>query len=508
MALHFHDTRRAALANILVGLERGVRIYDASAGGLGGCPYAPGATGNVATEDVVYLMESFGLKNRHRSQPPLRGFRFHPQKNRPSPSAPTETRRQGVLETLRKWGRCGASAKSLKSLASLVSKIDLTMFSSRLKYTYMIIARNIFKGVKEDIEEKIVMIGGPRQVGKTTFAQGFIALPEQYLNWDVLDDRAKIKAHQIDPELEIVVLDEIHKYPRWRGLIKGCYDKYKESLKIIVTGSAQLDHFRKGGDSLFGRFFYYRLHPLSYNEVPSSIENTLERLLTFGGFPEPFLKSSPVFHKRWQRERLSRVVYQDIRDMSQFKEIGLLELLLEVLPERVASPLSLKNLGEDLQVSPITVGRWIEILERVYYCFRIIPFGSPKIRAVKKTSKLYLWDWSEVPTLGARFENLVAAQLLKFCHFQEDTQGERMELRYLKDIDNREIDFVVLKNKKPLFAVECKTGEEKISKHIRYFQKRTSIPHYYQVHLNKKIYADQNVDVLPFSAFCRKLKMP
>lgn len=372
----------------------------------------------------------------------------------------------------------------------------------------MKITRNLSKSVKSDLKEKIVMIGGPRQVGKTTFAQTFISNQNQYLNWDFLEDREKIKKHRIDPNLKIVVLDEIHKYPRWRTLIKGFYDKYKREMKILITGSAKLDHFRKGGDSLFGRFFYYRLHPLSLNEVPHTIKNPMEKLLKFGGFPEPFLKKSKTFHRRWQKERLSRVIYQDIRDLSNLREIGLIELLVDALPERVASQLSVKSLGEDLQVSPNTISQWLEILERIYYCYRISPFGSSKIRAVKKAQKLYLWDWSEVSSEGKRFENLVASQLLKFCHFTEDVCGHKMELQYLKDIDNREVDFVVLKDKKPLFAVECKKGSKEISKNIYYFKKRTRISQFYQVHLQEDIYKDQNIEVLPFKNFCKKLNMP
>jgi len=62
LAMHFHDTYGQALANLYAGLEEGVRVIDAAAGGLGGCPYAPGATGNVATEDVVYMLEGMGVK--------------------------------------------------------------------------------------------------------------------------------------------------------------------------------------------------------------------------------------------------------------------------------------------------------------------------------------------------------------------------------------------------------------------------------------------------------------
>ncbi len=365
------------------------------------------------------------------------------------------------------------------------------------------------KAIKQDLKNKMVFIGGPRQVGKTHLALTFIKNDQQYLSWDDLSDRQIIKKHQINPDLKTVVLDEIHKYYRWRTLVKGLYDKYKNFLSIIVTGSAKLDHFRKGGDSLVGRYHYYRLHPFSLAEVDAKFQaSTVTRLLQFSGFPEPYINQNEQTWRRWQRERVSRVVYQDVSDLGTVKELSQIELLVDMLPSRVGSTLSIKSLREDLEVSPNSVSRWIEILESVYYCYRILPYGTSKIRAIKKANKLYLWDWSEIENSGIRFENLVASQLLKYCHYLEDTQGHKMELRFIRDVDLREIDFVVLKNKKPLFAVECKTGEKDISKNLYYFRDRTNIPQFYQVHLGKNDYTDGNIRVLPFALFCEIEKMP
>lgn len=369
--------------------------------------------------------------------------------------------------------------------------------------------RYIRNHIERDLKKKMVFIGGPRQVGKTYLSKTFIKKSNQYLNWDDLSDRAIIRKHQIDTNLKIVILDEIHKYSRWRTLIKGLFDKYHEILSIIVTGSARLDLFRKGGDSLFGRYHYYRLHPLTLAEADTKLsKQTTQELLKFGGFPEPFSLKNENEMRRWKRERLHRVVYQDVSDLGTIKELSLIELLVDMLPSKVGSPLSIKSLQEDLEVSPNTVSRWIEILESVYYCYRILPYGPPKIRAVKKANKLYLWDWSEVEISGPRFENFVAGHLLKFCHFIEDTEGHKMELRYIRDVDLREIDFVVLKNKKPLFAVECKTGESNIANSLYYYRDRTTIPQFYQVHLGKSDYSDKNIRVLPFEKFCEIEKIP
>ena len=354
------------------------------------------------------------------------------------------------------------------------------------------------------------MLGGPRQVGKTTLAKTFIAKPEQYLTWDDLADRRRIRAHDIDTSLPLVVLDEVHKYKRWRMLLKGLFDKFHAHTKLFVTGSARLDLLRKGGDSLFGRFFYYRLHPLSVNEVLQNLPraNPLQRLLDYSGFPEPFIKQDATFLKRWQRERLSRVVNQDVSDLSMIKDLSLMESLVDLLPSRVGSLLSVKSLQEDLEVSPSTVQHWLTILEQIYYCYRIYPFGPKKIRAVKKAAKLYLWDWSEIADPGARWENLVASHLLKYCHYREDTEGVKMDLRYLRDIDGREVDFVLLKDRTPIFAVECKTGERSLSKSLFYYRERTQIPVFYQVHQGSRSTADGSIEMLPFVEFCKREHIP
>jgi len=348
-----------------------------------------------------------------------------------------------------------------------------------------IINRYIKKSVTHDLKSRMVFVGGPRQVGKTTFALTF--LPGQnishpgYLNWDDVSNRSSLLKGEFPSNQKMIILDEIHKFARWRNLVKGFYDKNKENISFIITGSARLDYYSKGGDSLQGRYHYYRLHPFSPRELSANPDkHELDLLLKFGGFPEPLLKAEEKFWRRWQKERLQRVIYDDIRDLETIKEISLLELLAGELPNRIGSPLSVKNLKELLQVAHETIDRWLKIFERMYYCFRIPPFGPSKVRAVKKEQKLYLWDWSLIDDTGARFENFIASQLLKYCQFTEDSEGYRMELRFLRDTDKREIDFVVLKENKPLFAVECKTGDKDVSPAIYYFKARTKIPIFYQ----------------------------
>lgn len=373
------------------------------------------------------------------------------------------------------------------------------------------IKRYLHQQIKQDLGAKMVFLGGPRQVGKTYLSKEFIKSENQYLNWDRLADKKLILDDKINVKLGLIILDEVHKYKMWRSLLKGYYDKYRPHLNFIVTGSARLDHFRKGGDSLLGRYHYLRLHPLSLMELSRNPDKALlESLIEFGGFPEPFLKKDKIFHQRWLLDRTSRVIQQDLRDLETVKDISLLEVLVNALPARVGSALSINSLRGDLEVSPTTVERWVQLLELVYYCYRIAPYGPPRIKAVKKAQKLYLWDWSEIEDPGARFENLVAGQLLKFCHFQEDTLGLKTELRYFKDVvTEKEVDFIVLQKNKPLFAVECKTGEKNLSSSLISNGKRLGIPKLYQVHQGNKDFGHENSGrVLPFITFCKELNMP
>lgn len=378
----------------------------------------------------------------------------------------------------------------------------------------MVTPRYLESAVTDGLKRKMVFVGGPRQVGKTTFALGFLGKDADetypaYLNWDHPSVPPRLRKAELPAGEPLLLLDEIHKYSRWRNLLKGIYDTERSRRKIIVTGSAQLDYYRKGGDSLAGRYRYFRLHPFSLRELnrrPS--RSDLEALLKFGGFPEPLFSQNEAEHRIWRRDRISRVVREDLRDLEYVREISLIEHLTDLLPSKVGSPLSVKSLREDLQIDHKTAERWLQILENLYVCFRLSPYGSPRVRAVKKERKLYLWDWSSVESDGPRFENMVASQLLKYCHWVEDTQGYSMELRYLRDTDKREVDFVVLKDRKPIFAVECKSGDKAIGPALRYFAERTPIPRFYQTHLGKSCFSTGKVTVVPFIKLCEELELP
>jgi len=352
------------------------------------------------------------------------------------------------------------------------------------------LTRYIERSVSDDLKRKMVFIGGPRQGGKTTTAKrlcqdaGF-DVRERYLNWDAAQDREKMILERFPFGPGYLVLDEIHKYSRWRQVVKGLYDKRGNELNILVTGSARLDHYRRRGDSLQGRYHFFRLLPLTYAELSLPGISTVQDLLIYGGFPEPFTLQSEKESKRWSREYRSRLVREDLRDLENVRDLGIIEHLALRLPDLVGSPLSINALREDLQVSHQSVSRWIGMLENLYMLFRIYPFGAPKIRAVKKEAKHYHLDWTVVKDMGNRFENLVACHLLKWCFFLQDTEGRDLELRYFRDVDRREVDFVIVEEGTPSHFIECKTSGKAVSASLRYLKIRFPAVQATQVMLEK-----------------------
>jgi len=351
----------------------------------------------------------------------------------------------------------------------------------------------------EDLKEKMVFIGGPRQVGKTTLCRNIVASHfgnHAYFNWDNRADRKAITSSSWPGDTDLLIFDEIHKYRKWKGLIKGEYDKLKERYKFLVTGSARLDLYRRGGDSLQGRYHYYRLHPFTLAEIEglsykSSVQRELpiaenfhqeaiEALDTYGGFPEPFMKQNKRHLRRWHNEKIDRMFREDIQDIQAIRDMGNMKLLGDILPSKVGSLLSLNSIREDIEVSFRAVSHWMDILESFYYCFRLYPYSAKKIRSLKKEPKLYLWDWSEVEDESVRFENLIASHLLKFVHFINDYEGYKTELHFLRDVDKREVDFLVTVDGKPWFAVEAKLNDKSLSPHLLYFKERLAIPYVYQ----------------------------
>lgn len=353
---------------------------------------------------------------------------------------------------------------------------------------------------------QLAMVSGARQVGKTTIVRN--ALPRaRYFNYDNTSDvptilagpRTVAEVADLANPLNVrkgIIFDEIHKFPKWKSFLKGFFDVYGNGLKIAMTGSARLNIYKRGGDSLMGRYFLYRIHPLSAAEVASpavDLEEVFQKpkkvslesinlLLRFGGFPEPFLHGTMRFYNKWKNLRLEQLFTEDLRDLSRVQDIRRIGALAELLRARVTSGVNYSSLASDLTVTADTVKSWITLLESVYYCYSVQPWFQNIANSIRKQPKIYLWDWSVIDNPGAKNENFVASHLLKSAHWWTDNGLGASDLFYLRDKQQREVDFLVTRDRKPFLLVECKSsGAAPVSQSLGYFQQVLHVPYAFQV---------------------------
>ncbi len=320
--------------------------------------------------------------------------------------------------------------------------------------------------IQADLRNKMVVLTGPRQVGKTTLSQQLMAaLPgSQYLNYDVPAHRAVMRAQSWRQSAPLLVLDEIHKMRDWKAWLKGVVDGRAPLQQILVTGSARMDTFRQSGDSLAGRYYRLRLHPVSVREWVQHTQATphaaLAHLLERGGFPEPALAASEADAQRWRNDYFSGLVREDVLEFSRLQEVQAMRLFAEMLRSRVGSPLSLASIARDLGLAPTTLGKYLDILQALFIVFVVRPWHRNIARATLQAPKVYFYDTALVQgDAGIRFENLVACHLLKQVQWQQDTRGMAVDLHYLRTKDEAEVDFCLSEGDGLTHLVECKLSD-------------------------------------------------
>ena len=331
--------------------------------------------------------------------------------------------------------------------------------------------RNLLPSIKKDLERKIVFIKGPRQAGKTTLAR-MLTPSHDYFNFDFPPHRLDIKQRSWDRKKELVIFDELHKMKGWKSWLKGVYDVEGPAPALVVTGSARLDVMRKSGDSLAGRFFEYHLHPFDVKETAGEVlpADALERIMTVGGFPEPFLENDRTFYERWRRSHTDMILRQDMIDLESVRDIAAMETLVELLRRRVGLPVSYSSLARDLERDAGTVKRWLGLLESMYVVFPVRPFHRNIARSILKEPKYYFYDTGFVEGgVGPRFENLCACALLKEIHRVSDCLGRDVRLHYLRTKDGRELDFAVIEQGRPALLIEAKHSDATPSRSFSHF---------------------------------------
>ncbi len=380
---------------------------------------------------------------------------------------------------------------------------------------------------------RMSFICGPRQIGKTTLAQNHLELikqSENYHNWDSLSLRQKFASNSFffienmslplsrENKLPIgerqwVVFDEIHKYPRWKNILKGYYDEWKNNINFVITGSARLDYLRHSGDSLVGRYFLFRMNPLHphdltafildqdsawHPKVPQipfdlpdkSFQDATTKLYNISGFPEPVRVGTRAFYERWKNNHISLITSEDIRDLSRIIHVQKLQTLVFLLPERVGSPLSLNKLKSILGCAHASIKNWLEALKKVYLVFDIAPYAASLTRSVRKEHKYYFWDWGLLEDSGKRFENFIAVQLQRAVSAWNEWGKGDYQLMYVRTKDGREVDFIITEKDKPYLLIECKMNEKNLAPNLKYFKNRMKVPIAFQV-INKPGYLKQ-----------------
>jgi len=372
--------------------------------------------------------------------------------------------------------------------------------------------RYLYEPIKNDLASKMVILTGPRQIGKTFLAKQLV--PEfknaQYLNYDALADSKVIRTQSWPLDTDFLVFDEIHKMKDWKSYLKGVCDTRFANQAILVTGSARLETFRQPGESLAGRYFHFHFYPLSVRELKEQMESfaALNLLNRLGGFPEPLLGGSEDGASRWRNQYYTDLVREDILDFSRVQEIRTIRLLLEMLRERVGSPLSYRSLAVDLQLSPNTVRKYIEILESLYIIFLIRPFHRNIARALLKEPKVYFYDSGFVKgDEGVRLENTIAVCLLKHCGYLHDVNGENWSLQYLRTKEGKEVDFAVCKDDRMIRMIEVKYADDAISRNLRFFSERLPDVEALQlVHHLRHEQSVSNISVLSASRWLAELE--
>jgi uncharacterized protein len=405
-------------------------------------------------------------------------------------------------------------------------------------YTLIMNKRVLYKNIWDQLsaDKPLIMLAGPRQAGKTTFAQDIVSkdfTDTVYFNWDIAKDKSRLINDPVfftkAPRKSIsskplVILDEIHKYRNWKNYLKGIYDQFKNDYQFLVTGSGRLEFSRKAGDSLAGRFLKFHIFPFTLAELnlsrkpqesffddplnnfsPAAENQTKQAFESFwelSGFPEPFMNGKKTFWRAWSASYGQQIIRDDLRTIADIRNIDLIETLFALIPSRVGSPLSINNLAEDLQVAFDTAKNWLMLFDAFYLTFRLSPWTAKVSRSILKEKKIYLFNYPTIEDESARFENLIALEFLRAIETWNDSGWGKFSIHYLRNKDKQEVDFLIARNQKPFLLAEVKLSDENPAANLVSFQKDLNVPAIQLVKKEgvKKIYRNDKNNILVITA--------
>lgn len=308
---------------------------------------------------------------------------------------------------------------------------------------------------------KIILLYGPRQVGKTTLVKKILSTVQgRYINCEIREnqrvletgDLARIKTFLGDGDF--FIFDEAQKVTNIGLVLKLLKDTYPE-LKMIATGSSSFDLANKTSEPLTGRAFEFKLYPISYQELVSKKESweraaMLESLLIFGAYPAVVTNNwsdAPLFLDNLSTQYL----FKDVFEFETLKKPKLLMSLLQLLALQLGSEVSLNELANKLETTRKTVERYLDLLEKCFVIFPLYPLSRNPRREIGRKNKIYFYDLGVRNSLISRFTPLklredVGALWENFC-IVERKKLLNNELIYRnqffwRDVRTGEVDYV------------------------------------------------------------------
>lgn len=343
--------------------------------------------------------------------------------------------------------------------------------------------------------QKIIILLGARQVGKTTLIKKTLQSEKTvFLNFDVEVDKQRfLAASKLQPseagnffqQPDFLVIDEVQRLPEAPRIIKGWYDSGLD-IKLILLGSSSFDIQNKMVESLAGRNIKIILPPLLFTEIIAKqnwntgkfdqafllenfypqIKTLLLQSIIYGNYPEAVTTADkPAL----LINLINDYLFKDVMQIGLIKTPDLIRKLLMLLAHQLGSEVSVSELASALGMSRVTVERYLFLLEQSYVIFRLPAFSTNPRKEIIKNHKIYFWDtgvrnallndfnFSEMRgDIGALWENWVISEIAK----HNALNGFRKNLYFWRTRSGSEVDLVVKKDEK-LKAYEIKwTGKK------------------------------------------------
>ncbi len=350
-----------------------------------------------------------------------------------------------------------------------------------LNYTYSMIKR---KYCLENLVEKnkVLIIYGPRRVGKTTLLNNFLKNTklkykldsgDNIRTQDILSSQDFSRILEYAHGYDLIAIDEAQQIPNIGMGLKILVDQIP-NIKIIATGSSSFELSQQVGEPLTGRKRTIFLYPISQQELilkynKFELTEKLEDFLVFGSYPEIIMADSKKEKIRLLNELVDSYLIKDILSLEKVKSPKLLIDLLRLLAFQIGNQVSLNELANQLNIDIKTIARYLDLLEKGFVIRSVGGFSKNLRKEVKSKYKYFFLDngirnalinqfndLSIRNDVGALFENFVVMEREKKCAYDEIYRG----YYYWRTYDGKEIDLVEEYNGK-LYGTEVKWSKKR-----------------------------------------------